>query len=137
MILIVCADDNGGVMFNHRRQSRDRVLRSRVLQMTEGKKLWMSEYSARQFGPELAPQITVCNELLEQAGPGEYCFLEGQPAAGAADRVESVILFKWNRVYPTDVTFDLWPLEEPWQLTEVSEFEGSSHEKITMEVYVK
>lgn len=33
MRVIVCVDDNGGMLFNHRRQSRDRVLCERVLQM--------------------------------------------------------------------------------------------------------
>ena len=32
MRVIVCVDDNGGMLFNHRRQSRDRVLCERVLQ---------------------------------------------------------------------------------------------------------
>ena len=30
MRVIVCVDDNGGMLFNHRRQSRDRVLCERV-----------------------------------------------------------------------------------------------------------
>ena len=35
MRVIVCVDDNGGMLFNHRRQSRDRVLCERVLQMAD------------------------------------------------------------------------------------------------------
>ena len=31
MIVIACLDDNGGMMFNHRRQSQDRVLRWSVV----------------------------------------------------------------------------------------------------------
>ncbi len=34
MILIVCVDDNKGMMFNHRRQSQDRVLRRHILDMS-------------------------------------------------------------------------------------------------------
>ena len=33
MILIVCIDDNKGMMFNHRRQSQDGVLRRHILDM--------------------------------------------------------------------------------------------------------
>ena len=40
MKVIVCVDDKGGVMFNHRRQSQDRVLRERILGMTAGQTLW-------------------------------------------------------------------------------------------------
>ena len=41
MILIVCVDDHNGMMFNHRRQSQDRILRGDILELTEGKILWM------------------------------------------------------------------------------------------------
>ena len=30
MIVIACLDDNGGMMFNHRRQSQDRMLRAHI-----------------------------------------------------------------------------------------------------------
>ena len=37
MVLIVCVDDHNGMMFNHRRQSQDRILRGDILELTEGK----------------------------------------------------------------------------------------------------
>lgn len=40
MIIIACTDDNQGMLFNHRRQSQDRVQRQRMLQRTGGAKLW-------------------------------------------------------------------------------------------------
>ena len=49
MILIVCVDDHNGMMFNHRRQSQDRVLRADILELTGGKKLWMNAYSRKQL----------------------------------------------------------------------------------------
>ena len=44
MIVIACVDDKMGMLFNHRRQSQDSVLRKRILQITAGKILWMSRY---------------------------------------------------------------------------------------------
>ena len=41
MIIMVCVDDNNGMMFNKRRQSQDRVLRQRMLELAGEKKLWM------------------------------------------------------------------------------------------------
>ena len=52
MTLIVCVDDNMGMLFNHRRQSKDVVVRERILKQAEGKHLWMNHYSAKQFDPE-------------------------------------------------------------------------------------
>ena len=39
MTLIVCVDDNMGMLFNHRRQSKDVVVRERILKQAEGKHL--------------------------------------------------------------------------------------------------
>lgn len=33
MIVIACLDDNGGMMFNHRRQSQDSVLRAHIAEL--------------------------------------------------------------------------------------------------------
>ena len=47
MIVIACLDDNGGMMFNHRRQSQDRVLRAHIAALVGGAMLWMNHYSAQ------------------------------------------------------------------------------------------
>ena len=49
------------------------------------------------------------------------------------ERIKKIILFKWNRIYPADMYFDIPLVENEWKLTYVDEFEGNSHEKITME----
>ena len=40
MKLILCVDDKGGLAFNHRRQSRDRVLNERILMHCGMHRLW-------------------------------------------------------------------------------------------------
>ena len=42
MIAIVCIDDNGGMMFNNRRQSRDVILLEKIIEITKGSKLWLN-----------------------------------------------------------------------------------------------
>ena len=42
-------------------------------------------------------------------------------------------MYKWNRKYPSDVTFPVAMLDN-YQLENVSEFEGNSHDKITEEI---
>ena len=133
MILITVVDDGGGLLFNHRRQSQDRVLRERILSMARTGRLWMNAFSAKQFPAD--ESIQTDEAFLEKAGRGEYCFLEDCAAAPAADRIERVILFRWNRAYPGDFFFDLDLTSPPWKLVESEEFPGYSHEKITKEVY--
>ena len=73
--------------------------------------------------------------FLSEAANGEYCFVENKELKPFEKWIEKMIVFRWNRSYPADQTFDI-DLSK-WQLSEVSEFEGNSHEKITVEVYVK
>lgn len=135
MILITAVDDSGGLLFNHRRQSQDRVLRARILAFTGDAPLWMDGYTAGLFDPPAA-NIRVAEEFLDQAGPGEYCLLEDRPAAPYLDRIEKIILYRWNRAYPGDFFFDI-DLNQGWQKVSTADFAGSSHDKITEEVYVK
>lgn len=130
MIAIVALDDRNGMMFNHRRQSQDRELRKHILNMVGSGKLWMNGYSAKLF--EGTP-IIVDEDFLDKAQTGDYCWVEDKHLAPYADKLEQVVTFKWNRKYPGDFYFDL-PLEQ-WSLVSTEEFSGSSHEKITKEVY--
>lgn len=132
MILAFCTDDRGGMLFNGRRQSQDRLLREDLVREAGEGPLWMNAYSARQFAP--APEILrTAEDFLEQAGPGEVCFLETEDPAAWADRAEGLIVYRWNRKYPAElyctVRLNHWTLERR------AEFAGSSHEKITKEVY--
>ena len=144
MKIIVCVDNQNGMMFNHRRQSQDRVLRKRSLALTGGKKLWMNAYSQKQFlqvngnmskEQEQSGQIQADEAFLEKAGPGEDCFVENKIIVPYESRIEEVILCHWNRDYPADMYFkmDLGS----WKLAETQEYAGSSHEKITEERYVR
>lgn len=135
MIVILCIDDKNGMMFNRRRQSQDRVLREQVLRDTGKKSIWMNAYSAKQFADVNPSRLTVYEDFLEKAGEGEYCFVENLDLQSYHDRIEKVILYKWNRVYPADFWFQMDL--SGWNLEETEEFVGSSHEKITKETYKK
>ncbi len=137
MILIVAVDEDKGMMFNRRRQSKDRVLRERILSLAKGGKLWMNAYTRRQFPEDAQGEIIVDEKFLEKAGFGDYCFLENIPASPYEDRIEKIILFWWNRKYPSDTWFDIDLEGGGWKLSETREFSGSSHDKITEEVYVR
>lgn len=128
MKLIVCLDDNNGMMFNNRRQSRDKILIENVLEICKGEKLYTNEYSSKLF-PEKFVEIF---DSMEEIGNG-YCFAENFTVN--ENDVEEIIVYKWNRVYPADVHFNI-DLDN-WNLTETVDFEGSSHEKITREIYVR
>ena len=74
-------------------------------------------------------------DFLEQAGEGEYCFVENTGLQAVEAKIEKIIVFWWNRHYPSDRKFDL-DLSK-WNKVSEEEFAGYSHEKITKEVYEK
>ena len=135
MIAMICVDDNGGVLFNKRRVSKDRVLRGELLARAADSRLLVSPYTARQFDAEQQAGLTICEDVLASAQPGDFCFLEDSDLTAALAAASGLILYKWNREYPSDVRLILPP--EGWQLAESRDFAGSSHEKITEEIYTR
>lgn len=128
MKLIVCLDDKNGMMFNKRRQSRDRVLIENVLELCKGEKLYTNEYSSKLF-PEKSVEVIEEFSKIEDG----YCFAENFTVN--EENIEEIIVYKWNRLYPADTYFNIDLAG--WNLTETADFEGSSHEKITREIHVR
>lgn len=135
--MVSAADDRLGTGFNHRRQSRDEALRKDLVSKANGAPLWMSACSLRQFGAEAAKaDIRISENFLFDAGEGEFCFVENILVVSAESRAEKIILYRWNRIYPADIYFDI-DLSKGWFLAEREDFSGKSHEKITREVYLR
>lgn len=135
MHVMLCLDDRDGMLFNHRRQSQDRVLRAHMLALCGARGLWLNAYSAAQFSPSAAAPLHVDAQFLARASDGDYCFVEEQDLTPYWDKVQTLILFCWNRRYPADRFFDRSLLACGWTLCETQAFAGSSHPKITKEVY--
>lgn len=132
MNIIVCLDDNQGMLFNKRRQSRDRKVLEDIFSLT--KNLWINSFSEKLFA-ESDVTTNVDEEFLSKAGKGEFCFVENEKIMPYINRIEQIIVYRWNRKYPADVRFDA-SLQD-WKLVGQKEFSGKSHEKITREIYVR
>ncbi len=139
MILMVAVDGNNGMLFNKRRQSQDRALRDRILALTAQSRLWVNHYTEKQFAQDgqIAGHLNVDDDFINEAAPGEYCFVENIPTSQYEKWVEQIILFKWNRKYPSDFFFDIDLTSGAWHLISTEDFSGCSHDKITMEVYTR
>ena len=138
MIVVVCVDDRLGMTFNHRRQSRDRVLCEDVAENVRGSggKLCVSEYSRVLFDEYDLPVF--CGEaFVEAAEDGDTCFIEKREHLPRVDRVESFVIYRWNRHYPSDSAFDIDLAGEGFRIVESTELVGYSHEKITKEIYAR
>lgn len=131
MHIIVCLDNRKGMLFNYRRQSRDKEIVKRIIEQS-AQKVKMSEYSARIF-ENFQEYIEVDNQFLEKASVGDVCFIENADINDLTD-IESITIYNWNKMYPADKYFTL--SLENFQLIHSEEFKGNSHEKITKEVYL-
>lgn len=134
MNIIVCLDDEGGMLFNGRRQSKDKVLRVQARLLAQGHPLWMNGYTARQFAED-GYEVAQDEAFLENAPQDVWCFVEDVDIRPFVDQIRKVAVYRWNRLYPSDVKFPLALFEGNWELLSTREFEGSSHERITEEVY--
>lgn len=132
MKVIVCVDKSNGMMFNNRRQSQDSVLREKVISLLDGKKLFLNEYSAKQF--EDTDCLCVSDDFLHLAGQDDFCFIENVDVP--ADKADEIYLFQWNRDYPADMYFTV-ELKPAYKKIKAEDFVGSSHKKITLEIYKK
>ena len=132
MNIIVCLDNDYGMAFGGHRQSMDRCVRREILKLCCNARLLMNEYSFSQFD-SLCDNIIVDNGFLERACNDDFCFIETDSIP--VEKTERVYAFFWNRKYPSDLKFDV----EINGFIEVSncDFEGYSHEKITLKEYIR
>lgn len=141
MIVFVCLDTENGMMFFHRRQSKDREVRKDILKMTEAQTLWMNAFTLNQFeeGEQIFARrnVKVDEAFLEKAQIGEFCFVEDQSLRQFEDKIEKIIIYQWNREYPADFVFDLKLDSLKWKQGESFDFAGYSHEKITKTIWEK
>lgn len=130
MIGIVCLDQNNGMYFNERRQSRDKYVIRDIIQMTKDDVLYINSYSEKLFEHYIGKYI-ISDDYFSAAKEKDYCFVENQVLD--LSRVNKLIVYRWDKVYPCDYKLDI----RRWKLTSTLEFMGYSHEKIIKEVYLK
>ena len=136
MKIIICLDDALGMLFNSRRQSRDRCVTDDIIKLTKGKGLYISPFSKKLFeGHE--DGLKICEDMLLLAQDGEYCFVENKPIKPYIGRVEEIVVYRWNRLYPSDVKLDIDLEGEGFTKLSSEDLEGYSHPQITKEVFVK
>ena len=131
MKVIVCLDQNGGMLFNRRRQSRDARVFEDILRYADS--VTASPFSEKLLSAYEVPHTV--SEVLASGLNSGYCFIEDIPLLPLKDRITEIIVYRWDKIYPADVTLDL-PLAE-FKLLSTEELLGNSHQTIQKETYVK
>ncbi len=131
MNIAICIDKSGGILFGGRRLSQDSALRMKLIEIVSDDNLLMNEYSAKQF--EANEKIKIYEDFLSEANENDICFIENVEVP--MDKVSEIYLFNWNRNYPADTYFEFEPKGLGFKRIKKEDFVGSSHKKITLEVY--
>lgn len=124
------------MQFGGRRVSRDRVVTEKICELCKGQPLWIDPASVGLFAEQEKNgniRLQKAKDFLKIAGEGEYCFVENANLEEVEEKIEKMIVFWWNRRYPSDRKLDL--NLSAWKKTSEEEFAGYSHEKVTKEVY--
>lgn len=106
MTVIVCLDNANGMMFNHRRQSRDANVVKDILKTINGASLLIAPYSEPLFS-QAEYSVSVSDSFLIDAGAEDYCFVENTSVAEFKEKISQLVIYKWNRDYPADFYFDI------------------------------
>lgn len=132
MTVIICVDNNGGILFNGKRQSKDRIFRKYLLDIVEKKnsRIAMLPYTYSQFKEDEGKELTDVKE--EFSFDEDYIFLE-RAIPILWEKVNNLILCCWNRDYPADEYFNL-PIGVECILRNTEEIVSDSH-TLTIETY--
>ena len=126
MTIILCLDDKNGISFNNRRQSRDKILIEDVM---KNNNVYILNHSFTLFSEYSVKKVNNVNELPHDA----VYFHEITDPTRMMDKFDTVIIYRWNRHYPSDIQFAF--KTDLYKKISKEEFDGSSHEKITKEIY--
>ena len=129
MTYICCVDDYASLSFNKRRNSSDRFVIEDIINTVGEAPLRVDAYTAKLFRDKQVPSLIVDDDCLENARDGEFVFVERQNPSAYLKAGDQLILYHWNRHYPSDNRLNL----TGWNTLEITtgEFAGYSHEKIT------
>lgn len=131
MKLIFCLAKDKSMMLFGKRQSKDAKLVEWIVNHIGDAKLWVSNYSAKQF--EGVSNIVIDDDYTNKAAEADYCFIEDKDYS--TEGVSEIIICKWNRDYPGDKFFDIDLKANAFKKVDSIDIAGKSHEKITIEIY--
>jgi len=133
MKIIVCIDENEGMMFNERRQTKDSEVVSDIIDNLEGNTLYVSEYSA----PLFSDYEYELSEDFSEASADDFCFVEDIDITDIVEETSTFILYKWNTEYPAEEYFEVDLDLNGFVKKSSEDFSGTSHDIITKEIWIR
>lgn len=133
MTVIFCLDDNKGMLFNERRLSRDAMVFDDIKTYLKGS-LLINSFSEKLVASS-GIKYEIFNNFVTKPDAESFYFIESISIKEYLDKIDRIIIYWWNRKYPSDFRLDFEPSEFGFKSTSTFDFEGKSHEKITREIF--
>ena len=137
MKVIMCIDERNGLMFNNRRISRDSKVTEDIITMLDKRSLMLQIKSYSKILFENYPERIIINDELPSIDTTDWQFIEDDELIGFENNLEEIILYNWNRHYPSDKKLQLELQSINWELVSQVDFIGNSHNTITKFVYTR
>ncbi len=131
----LCVDDDNGMTFFGKRQSRDRSLISEFVHSNRNRPIYISPFSAKLFSEYEG--INICEDPLGDCVDGGICFIENIDITPYLDIIDMIVLYRWNMSYPADTYFTPDLRKQKYRYLGALDIRGSSHDNITKESYKK
>ena len=135
MTFIFCLDDNKGMLFNNRRQSRDAKVFEDISNYLTGE-LYINSFSEKLVSAA-GLKYKICDDYTTLLDTDAIYLAENISISEHLEKVDKIIFYWWNRKYPGDFFLDFDPAANGFHCASKEEFAGKSHDKITKEVYVR
>lgn len=135
MTFIFCLDDNKGMLFNNRRQSRDANVFEDISTYLTGD-LYINSFSEKLIS-SAGLKYKLCDDYTALLNTDSIYFAENFSIKAHLKEIDRIIFYWWNRKYPSDFSLDFEPADYGFHSISKVEFVGKSHDKITREVYSK
>lgn len=130
MKLVICLDDNKGMLFNNRRQSRDKCVIEDIFKTFD--MVYITPFSQKLFA-DYGEKAVVTQNIAEI--PSEKALFIENIDPDTLGNISEITVYNWNRVYPADLycSVDFGK----FNLIEETKFSGNSHAEITKKVFVR
>ena len=73
----------------------------------------------------------VDEDFLFVAGDDDFCFVENIALDTSNPDIDTLIVYRWNRLYPSDTVLDI---DTAWEIRESFDIRGTSHDPITVQI---
>ena len=112
MTVIVCLDNANGMMFNHRRQSRDANVVKDILKTINGASLLIAPYSEPLFS-QAECSVSISDSFLADADAKDYCFVENTSVAKFKEKISKLVIYKGSIIFFVGLTLPRYRFSKP------------------------